>query len=344
MAKRKQPNYVVGVDLGGTKILAAVVDAKGRVVGRSKRKTLPQDVTVADPPLIADRIALTVQEALSAAGINRAKIQAVGASAPGPVDVNTGWVARAANLSGWENGYDLGPELSKRLQLPVVVDNDVNLGTLGEAVYGAGRGVADLIGIFVGTGIGGGIILDGKLRRGFRWSAGEIGHMVIDVDGPVCGCGLPGHVEALASRGAFSRRLAEAMAAGERSLLAERGANEAARLSARDVASAITSGDIRAALDAGDALTLRILGEVQEVLGLLIASVVNLLDPEAIILGGGLTQSLGQPFVQAVSVAAYANFFLADPERRVKIAAAALGDDATVLGASVLARTAKQII
>lgn len=332
MAKRKQPNYVVGVDLGGTKILAAVVDAKGRVVGRSKRKTLPKNITMADPPLIADRIAITVQEALSASGVSRAKIQAVGASAPGPVDVNTGWVARAANLPGWENGYDLGPELSKRLQLPVMVDNDVNLGTLGEAVYGAGRGVADLIGIFIGTGIGGGIILDGKLRRGFRWSAGEIGHMVIDVGGPVCGCGLPGHVEALASRGAFSRRLAEAMAAGEHSLLAARGAGKA---------SAIASGDIRAALDAGDALTLRILGEVQEVLGLLIASVVNLLDPEAIVLGGGLTQSLGQSFVQAVSEAAYANFFLTDPEGRVKIVEAALGDDATVLGASVLARTAK---
>lgn len=333
MARQRKENPVIGVDLGGTKILAAVVDPNGQVLGQSKRKTLPKGDEVITPPLIADRIALTVQEALAAAGLDRTQIKAIGASAPGPVNVSTGWVARAANLPGWEAGFGLGPELSKRLKLPVVVDNDVNLGTLGEAIYGAGRGIADVIGIFVGTGIGGGILLDGKLRRGFRWSAGEIGHMFVDIGGPLCGCGMAGHAEAIASRGAISRRLAEAIASSQETMLAPvAGAGEAAEIS-------LTSGDIRRALEAGDPLTIQVLHEAQEVLGLLIASVVNLLDPQAIILGGGLVESLGESFVEPVRSLAYDHFFLADPEHRVQIMQASLGDLATVMGAAVLART-----
>lgn len=327
MARAKKESPVIGVDLGGTKILAAVVHPSGQVLGQSKRKTLPGKAEVANPAVVADRIAQTVQEALAAAGLERTQVWAVGASAPGPVNVDTGWVARAANLPGWEAGYDLGPQLAKRLKLPVVVDNDVNLGTLGEAVYGAGRGIADVIGIFVGTGIGGGIILDGKLRRGFRWSAGEIGHMFVDIGGPVCGCGMAGHIEAIASRGAISRRLAEAIAAGQETILAS--ASE----------SGLTSGDIRRALEAGDALTSAVITEAQEALGLLIASVVNLLDPQAVILGGGLVESLGESFVEPVRSFAYRHFFLPDPDHRVQIMPAALGDLATVMGAAELART-----
>lgn len=335
MPKAKKQTYVVGVDLGGTKILAAVVDDDGRVLGQSKRKSLPAGVAVVDPPLIADRIALTVQEAIAAAGVEQAQIRAVGASAPGPVNVSTGWVARAANLPGWDQGYSLGPELAKRLKLPVVVDNDVNLGTLGEAVHGAGQGVLDLVGIFVGTGIGGGIILDGKLRRGFRWSAGEIGHMFIDLGGPMCGCGMQGHVEAIASRGAISRRLAEAIAAGRETVLAPKVDEVAGK------PLTIASSDIRRALEAGDELTNEVIREAQDVLGLLIASVVNLLDPQAIILGGGLVESLGEAFVEPVRAHAYRHFFLPDPEHRVQIMQASLGDLATVMGAAVLARTPK---
>ncbi len=331
MARLRRENPVIGVDLGGTKILAAVVDGNGQVLGQSKRKTIPKGEIVT-PPLVADRIALTVTEALAAAGLERTQVKAVGASAPGPVNVSTGWVARAANLPGWEAGYDLGPELSKRLKLPVVVDNDVNLGTLGEAMYGAGQGIADVLGIFVGTGIGGGIVMDGKLRRGFRWSAGEIGHMFVDVGGPICGCGMAGHAEAIASRGAISRRLAAAIAAGQETLLAPAGSE----VTEKEIA--LTSGDIRRALEAGDALTNQVVREAQEVLGLLIASVVNLLDPQAVILGGGLVQSLGESFVEPVRAYAYDHFFLPDPEHRVQIMQASLGDLATVMGAAVLAR------
>lgn len=332
--KKNNPRYVVGIDLGGTKILAAVVDDKGQVLGRSKRKTRGKTDNATDPETVTDRVVTCVQDAVAAAGLKLGDIAAVGASAPGPVNVETGFVARMANLPGWEEGFAFGPELSKRLKLPVWVDNDVNLGTLGEVVYGAGRGMKDVIGIFVGTGIGGGIVLGGKLRRGVRWAAGEIGHMFVDISavqrgGPVCGCGEPGHVEAIASRGAISRRLAAAIAAGEPTLLATEVKDE----------SDLTSGAIRRAWEAGDELTRRVIAETQEVMGLLIASVVNLLDPEGIILGGGLVESLGDAYVEPVRRHAYAHFFLPDRAGEVKIMRAALGDDATILGAAVLARS-----
>ena len=167
--------YVVGVDLGGTKMLAAVVDERGQILARSKRKTIPQKVKNPAPGLVTERMASSVRNAIAAAGISKHKVMAVGASAPGPVDIDKGRGFGAVNIPGWEKPYDLGPKLSKLLAIPVVVDNDVTLGTLGEATYGAAQGIADVIGIFVGTGIGGGVILDGKLRHGYRWGAGEIG-------------------------------------------------------------------------------------------------------------------------------------------------------------------------
>ncbi len=322
---KKKKKYVVGIDLGGTKILAAVVDANGQILARSKRETVPQKTQNPTPGLVAERMATTVRAALKEAGISKRDVRAVGASAPGPVDINKGRVFGAVNIPGWNQAYDLGPELSQILGLPVVVDNDVTLGTLGEATHGAAKGIADVIGIFVGTGIGGGIILDGKLRHGFRWGAGEIGHMYMTCRGKSA------DVEAFASRGAITRRLTKAVESGEAPLiddiLKQRGNNR------------ITSGVIRKALAVGDPTALQAIADAQEVLGLLIASVVNLLDPEAIVMGGGLVESLGQSFLEPIQEVAYANFFLKQDARQVQIVPAALGDDSVVLGAAVLARS-----
>ncbi len=317
--------YVVGIDLGGTKILAAVVDEQGHIVGRSKRKTIPRKAEDPGPNLVAKRMAKTVKEAIDEAGISSKKVVAIGASAPGPVDINKGRVFGAVNIPGWDKPYDLGPKLSKLLGLPVVVDNDVTLGTLGEATYGAAKGIPDVIGIFVGTGIGGGVILDGNLRHGFRWGAGEIGHM------PMTCQGNSADVESFASRGAISRRLREAIELGKAPLvldiLKRRGDNR------------ITSGVIRQGLAVGDPTTLQAVSDAQQVLGLLIVSVVNLLDPESIVMGGGLVESLGESFLEPIREVAYENFFLQQDARLVKIVPAALGDDSVVLGAAVLARS-----
>lgn len=317
--------YVVGIDLGGTKILAAVVDERGSILGRSKRKTIPRKAQEPGPNLVAERMAKTVREAIDEAGIPSNDVTAVGASAPGPVDINKGRVFGAVNIPGWDKPYDLGPKLSQLLDLPVIVDNDVTLGTLGEATYGAAKGIPDVIGIFVGTGIGGGVILDGNLRHGFRWGAGEIGHMHMTCQGKSA------DVESFASRGAISRRMRRAVKRGEAPLLAD-------ILKQRDD-DRITSGVIRQALAVGDPTTLQAVSDAQEVLGLLIASVVNLLDPEAIVMGGGLVESLGEAFLEPVREAAYVNFFLQQDARQVQIVPAALGDDSVVLGAAVLARS-----
>jgi len=317
------PEFVIGVDLGGTKILAAVADAEGRIYGRSKRRTLPKKNQDAGPDIVAARMARAAREAVEAAGLTLADVTAVGASAPGPVDVKTGRVYRAVNLPHWESHYDLGPVLAAELGVPVFVDNDVNLGTLGEATYGAARGVADVIGIFVGTGIGGGVILDGKLRRGFRWAAGEIGHKIMHYDGQLA------DVEAFASRGAISKRLRKAVHKNKSDVLTQ--------ILARRGDDRITSGVIRDALAADDRITQEAVREAQEVLGLLIASVVNLLDPESIVMGGGLVESLGDDFLEPVREVAYSNFFLQDGARSVKIVPAGLGDGAVALGGAVLA-------
>ncbi|HEY53734.1 MAG TPA: ROK family protein [Caldilineae bacterium] len=316
-------NPVIGIDVGGTKILAAVVDEHGRILGRSKRKTIPRKARESGPDLVVERMAKTVQEAIQKANISPSEIAAVGASAPGPVDITIGRVFGAVNIPGWGRAYDLGPALSRLLDMPVVVDNDVNLGTLGEATFGAARGIDDVLGVFVGTGIGGGVILDGKVRRGFRWGAGEIGHMLMSCEGKHA------DVEALASRGAISRRLRQAVEAGESPLLAD--------ILRRRGDDRITSGVIRQALEAGDLTTRQIVASAQDVLGLHIASMVNLLDPQCIVLGGGLVESLGEAFIGPVRETAYANFFLQQDAHQVQIVQAALGDDAVVLGAAVLA-------
>ncbi|MCO6449780.1 MAG: ROK family protein [Caldilineales bacterium] len=325
MTKRNDNDRpVIGIDLGGTKILAAAVDAKGNILGRSKARSVPKGAKDPGPELVAERMAEAVRGAAEKAGLELSKFAAVGASAPGPVDIFTGRVMGAVNLPSWEKPYDLGPDLSEKLGLPVFVDNDVNLGTLGEAEMGAGKGVADLLGIFVGTGIGGGVVLNGKLRRGSRWSAGEIGHMMMSCEG------RDADVEFFASRGAISRNMSEAVTRGEspivKEILRKRGDDR------------ITSGVIRKALKQGDPVTRRILHDAQNGLGLLIASVVNLLDPDMIILGGGLVESLGDSYIDPVRDIAYANFFLRHDREKIRIVRAALGDDAVVLGASVLAR------
>ena len=162
MAKdnEKTNELVVGVDLGGTKILAAVITADGKILGQAKRKTKPEAGTES----VIDRIVKTVDDALGSAKITRADVRAVGIGAPGPIDPDTGTVLMAPNLNGWEN-VALAKMLRDQLDLPIFLDNDVNVGTLGEYVYGAGRGASDVIGVFVGTGVGGGLIIGGQLRK-----------------------------------------------------------------------------------------------------------------------------------------------------------------------------------
>lgn len=314
----------LGIDLGGTKILAAVVDAQGKVLGEAKKSTHPERGQDA----VIDRIVKTAKEAMAAAGVDSSTVAVAGIGAPGPVDTASGVVYRPPNLEGWDE-VPLGNLLSKGLDMPVFVDNDVNLGTLAEQVLGAGQGAQDLVAIFVGTGVGGGIIIDGKLQRGFRGAAGEIGHIIVDPDGPLCGCGRRGCLEAFASRTAIERDVRAAMAGGRPSIVGE-------LLAAAD-RNRLTSGVIAEALSRQDALMVEVITQVQRYLGIAVANVVNLLDPQVVVFGGGVVEALGEQFIAPIRKVARPLFLQQMKADQVRIVAATLGDHAGVLGASIMA-------
>ena len=314
---------VIGVDMGGTKILSAVIDAEGNILGTAKVPTKADAGTSA----VIDRIADSIQKAIGTSGVNETSIEAVGIGAPGPLDPETGVVIFAPNL-GWRD-VPLKAELEARVGIPTFVDNDVNVGTLGEHAFGAGKGVQNIVGIFVGTGIGGGIILQGELFHGASKTAGEIGHIIVKADGPRCGCGRRGCLEALASRTAMTKQFQKAIKKkGKKSVIS--------KLTDGDL-SAIRSGVLAKAIRANDKLTLKIFKKATKYLGIGIGSIVNFLNPEMIILGGGVVEALDDTFLDNIRAAA-AKYALPNTLDGVQIVRAKLGDNSGILGAAALAR------
>ena len=314
---------VVGVDMGGTKILAAVVDAEGDILSTAKIPTQAKNGT----SNVIDRIADSIQQAIAESDVTTESIGAVGIGAPGPLDPDTGIVIFAPNL-GWRD-VPLKSELETRISIPTFVDNDVNVGTLGEHTFGAGQNVQNLVGIFVGTGIGGGIILNGELFHGASKTAGEIGHIIVKADGPKCGCGTRGCLEALASRTAMTKQFQKAiLKKKKKSILTE--------LTDGDLG-LIKSGTLAKALRSKDKLTKKVFKEVTKYLGVGIGSIVNFLNPEMIVLGGGVVEALDDTFINNIRKAAK-KYALPDTLKGVQIVKAQLGDNAGVLGAAALAR------
>jgi len=314
---------VVGVDMGGTKILSAVIDADGNILGTAKVPTKADEGTA----VVIDRIADAIQKAIGKSGVNKASIEAIGIGAPGPLDPETGVVIFAPNL-GWRD-VPLKAELEARVGIPTFVDNDVNVGTLGEHAFGAGKGVQNIVGIFVGTGIGGGIILHGELFHGASKTAGEIGHIIVKADGPRCGCGVRGCLEALASRTAMTKQFQKAIEKkGKKSVIS--------KLTNGDL-NAIRSGVLAKAIRANDKLTLKVFREATKYLGVGIGSIVNFLNPEMIILGGGVVEALDDTFLDNIRAAAE-KYALPNTLDGVQIVRAELGDNSGILGAAALAR------
>lgn len=313
---------MVGVDLGGTKILAGVVGADNRILGRAKRNTPAKE----GGPAILQAMKECVDEALSVAGIKREDVAAGGIGSPGPLDVKAGVILFSANLN--VKNYPIGPELSAYLDRPVTVQNDVRVGGYAEFRLGAGRDYRDVIAAFVGTGIGGCIILNGQIVTGSTGNAGEVGHIVVKAGGPRCGCGAKGCMEALASKTAIQRRVVKAMKKGTPTVLADKMARKGGRLK---------SGDLAEAVAAKDPVALKSIHRAAHYLGLGLGSLVNVLGPEIVIVGGGVVGALGDPWVDLVRTSARTQI-LTDPEGKIKIVRAALGDDAGILGAALLAR------
>ena len=320
------PQIYAGIDLGGTSFIATIADEKGKVLGSSGCATVrdasPKDSIAA----IADNVLLAAKDAQ----IKIRRVRAIGIGAPGAVDAKKGVVVKAPNL-GWQN-VPLARTLRKHLGPEVFVGNDVQVAIIGEHAFGAAKGTKRAIGIWVGTGIGGGLISRGKLDRGSRGAAGEIGHMVIKEDGPLCGCGRNGCVEALASRTAMERDM-RALAANTDpcitlQIMKERGKER------------MTSSVIQRALKAGCPVMHEVVARAQHYLGLLAGNLVNVYDPEMVVIGGGVAQRLEEAFVGPIAETARSRFLRPDPDHKVGIVHATLGDYSGALGASVLARQA----
>ncbi len=315
---------IVGVDMGGTSLRAVVVNQQNKILAVEK---MPTPVGKKPDALIED-IAAQVIDAIESARLKRADLRAVSVGAPGAVNPVKGLVYEAPNL-GWKD-VPLGPKLSEMLGVPALVENDVNVGTVGEHAFGAGRGTRELVGIFVGTGIGAGIISNGKLYEGCRGAAGEVGHIVLEVDGPRCGCGKRGCVEALASRTAMERDVRLAIKNGAKSCVLE--------LMRERNKERMTSSIIVRALKRKDRVVREVLRRAQHYLGILVANVVNMIDPDCVVIGGGIEERLKEEYVAPIRKTARKYYLCQREISKVKIVAAQLGDNAGALGAVVLAR------
>jgi glucokinase len=313
---------VVGIDLGGTKILAGVVSADHRILGRSKRATPAREGGQA----IFEAMMQSLDEALQHAGLARSDVAAAAIGSPGPLDVREGVILFSANLN--VKDFPIGPRVAAELGRPVLVQNDVRVGGFAEFRLGAGRGYRDIIAAFVGTGIGGCVIVGGQLIAGSTENAGELGHMIVKAGGPRCGCGARGCMEALASKTSIQRRVTKALRKGKPSMLGEKMARKGGRLK---------SGDLAEAVAAKDAVAVRAVERAAYYLGLGLGSLVNVLGPEIVIVGGGVAEALGESWVDMVRASARTQI-LTDPHGQIKIVRAALGDDAGILGAALLAR------
>lgn len=317
-------NVVMGIDMGGTSLRGLVVNAANEILAVEKTPTNPKQ---APDRLIAD-LAGWIEDVVRASGIQRSQFAGVSIGAPGAVDPESGIVYHAPNL-GWSK-VALGPKLSKLLRVPVLVENDVNVGVVGEYALGAARGARQLVGIFVGTGIGGGILFDGLLYSGSRGAAAELGHNVLLVGGPRCGCGSRGCAEALASRTAMERDVRAAIKDGAKSVVL--------KMMKERAKDRMTSSIIQRALRKHDHVMQEVVKRAQFYLGILVANVVNTLDPDCVVIGGGIAERLGEGFVAPIRKTAYEHFLRRHDAERVRVVPGALGDNAGPLGAVVLAR------
>jgi glucokinase len=305
---------LIGIDLGATKIYATLLDGR-EVVAETKAKT-----PVRGGPLA---VVEALRRAVEALGAPR-KARLVGLGVPGAVDADGATVRSAPNLAGWVGPFDMGGALSDALEgRTVVVENDVNVGVYAEHALGVAHGAPDVLGVFVGTGVGGGLILDGALRRGPTGMAAEIGHVVVRPEGRACRCGGRGHVEAYAGRAAMERRARTLESRGRDTVLV-------------DLAPArrMTSSVFARALAANDALAAELIEDAVAALGLAIAGAVTLLDLPLVVVGGGLADRLGADFVGRVEAVVRERVYRDSP---VQVSPTALGDRGGAIGAALIA-------
>ncbi|MGH2442018.1 MAG: ROK family protein [Chloroflexota bacterium] len=321
-------SHALGIDLGGTKVLAGVIHTEtGKVLSKVKKRTHAEH----SPEDLVERMLSAARQAIAESGVSASKIHTAGIGVAGQIDREQGIVIAAPNLANMAN-VKLAQRIREQLDLPVHLFNDVEAAAAGEAAFGAGKGKRDFLVVFVGTGIGGMIYRDGRPYKGATETAGEIGHTVVDVHGRLCACGGIGHVEAYASRTAIVRVILSGMHAGRESILSE----VALEINPNDPGgSGIRSGAIADAVSKHDALVRETLRTASDYLAASLASAFNFYNPPTIILGGGLVEAVDW-FFELVRKRAI-NATLAAPRKHVEIIKTGLGDYSGIVGAAVLA-------
>ena len=321
MASVKAPSAPRGgIDLGGTKIEAIVVDGRNNVLGASRKPT----PTTGKPEGVAKQLVEALAEAAQLAGVEPSHLQGVGVGSPGVVDPVSGAVSGARNLPGWDGTFELASVLAEQFGTQVAVGNDVQVATDAEFKLGAGKPYKSLLGVFWGTGVGGGLILDGKPWLG-RGGAGEIGHMVVKRNGALCPCGRRGCMEAYAGRAAMEARARQKVQEGAYTKLFE--------LMEHHKRPRLTSGIWARALDQRDELARSLIARAIRALGAGIASAVNLLDVQAVVIGGGLGVRFGKPYAERIAAAMQPHLF--NDRHPPDVLVADLGDLGGALGASL---------
>lgn len=311
--------YSVGIDLGGTKILIALINKQnGEVLYHVKKKTKKDK----GPKNIMKKMIEGIEELFEQSGISKDEISSIGVGAAGQIDRKNGILIGAPNL----DCYDLNIKeiLQKHFNLPVYLGNDVEIATIGEQKFGAGKGYDDFVCVFVGTGVGSAIVKDSKIITGATGTAGEIGHIIVDLNGRQCACGAHGCLEAYASRSAIERRIEGALKKGRQSCI----------LDYLETGKSITSSMIQKSIEQEDELVLQCVTEASEYLSGGIASIINFINPKLIILGGGLIEAVDFFYQKTIKKAKAKS--LPVPAKHIEFKKAELGDFSGVIGAAFL--------
>ena len=312
MAKR----YNICLDVGGTKVLGAIFNEKDEIIYRLKKRSKSEGEGSADVEKVIINV---IEEMIKESGIDRSELNAIASCAPGVIDQERGIVLFTPNLP-WRN-YDIAGAMRKRFGVPFFVGNDVNLGVLGEYKFGAAQGYRNIVGFFPGTGMGGGLILDGKLFTGNQCKAAEYGHMILDPEGPLCGCGQRGCLEAFSSKKGMSDYIRQQVSRGRECMLAEDVANGAI----------FRSKKLKKALAAKDKVATEAVDRACHYLAIATGNMINTISPDLVLYGGGIMEAMGELFLGKI-LAEVDRYCIPSIRPTVELKIASLGDDSILYG------------
>lgn len=317
--------FNICLDIGGTKVLGAIFDSKNKITYRLKKKTKAEGD---DSQNIEKIIISVVDEMIKESGLKKGQINAISAGAPGVVNSETGIVLFSPNLP-WRN-YDIRTPIEKTFGVPFYIGNDVNVGVLGEYKFGAAKGYKNVVGLFVGTGMGGGLILNGKLFTGNQFKAAEYGHMILNPEGPLCGCGQRGCLEAFSSKKGMTAYIRQQVNRGRETLMADQLVNEVFK-----------SKSLKKALEANDPVAVEAVDRACHYLAIGTGNLINTFSPDIVVYGGGVIEAVGDIFLEKI-LAEVDRYCMPSIRETVDLKIAALGDDSNLYGALAMIPEAKK--